>query len=211
MTGCCRGNRSLELGGVENWNNAKREFAKALEFEPDSAAAYAGLSIVYGYECAELVAENYAESLDRHRELAEKAIALDESESRGHYAMVCAHQLFGQLEIADLHAARAVELNPSEYHNICNRGYTLMCLGRAEESAATFDESLRRNPLAPNSCLLGLGLIEYLEKNYGQSAIALSRMTPSYVQRVSSLAGGVRPAGVWGFSAHRGTGVSESD
>jgi hypothetical protein len=63
-----------------------------------------------------------------------------------------------------------------------------MSLGRLGESVACFNESLRRNPLAPNSCLLALGLIEYLETNYGQSAIALSRMSPSYIQKYCSLA-----------------------
>jgi len=183
-----RGNRNLELGGAENWSNAKREFNQALEIDPESSTAYAGLSIAYGYECGELLAANFAESLDRHHELAKKAIELDGSDSRGHYAMSCAHQFFEQWELADRHAERAVELNPSEYHNICARGYTLMCLGRFEESAATFNESLRRNPLAPNSCLLALGNIEYQEENFGQSAITLSSMTPSYVQRVSTLA-----------------------
>ncbi len=183
-----RGNRSLELGGMENWNKARHYFTRALELEPESAAACAGLSISYGNECGELLAENYSEALDRHRELAEKAIALDESDSRGHHAMVRYHQLSGQLELADLHAARAVELNPSEFHNICSRGYTLMCLGRVEESVACFNESLRRNPFAPNSCLLAFGLMEYFGTNYGQSAIALSRMSPSYIHRVSCLA-----------------------
>ena len=63
-----------------------------------------------------------------------------------------------------------------------------MSLGRIRESIAYFNESLRRNPLAPNSCLLALGLIEYLETNYGQSIIALSRMSPSYIQKFCSLA-----------------------
>ena len=183
-----RGNRCLELGGGANLKKAKQNFSRALECEPESAAAYAGLSMSYGYECDALLTENYSETLDHHRELAEKAIALDESDSRGHYAMVCALQLSGQFELADVHAARALELNPSEYHNICNRGYTLMSLGRIRESIAYFNESLRRNPLAPNSCLLALGLIEYLETNYGQSIIALSRMSPSYIQKFCSLA-----------------------
>ena len=63
-----------------------------------------------------------------------------------------------------------------------------MSLGRTGESIACFDESLRRNPLAPNSCLLALGLIEYVATNYGQSANALSRMTMPYVQKASTLA-----------------------
>jgi len=183
-----RGYRNLELGGAEKLRQARREFIHALELEPDSAAACAGLSMSYGYECDQLLAQNYSESLDRHLEFAEKAIALDESDSRGHYAMVCALSLSGQFEIADLHAVRALELNPNEYHNLCSRGYTLMSLNRVEESVACFNESLRRNPLAPNSCLLALGLIEYLEENYAQSAFALSRISDAYIQGSSSLA-----------------------
>lgn len=63
-----------------------------------------------------------------------------------------------------------------------------MSLNRMPESIACFGESLRRNPLAPNSCLMALGLIEYLESNYGQCAHATTRLSPSYVQRFSSLA-----------------------
>ncbi len=183
-----RGNRCLESGGAENFKQARREFIRALELEPESAVAYAGLSMSYGYECDQLFAVDYSESLDRHLEFAEKAVSLDESDSRAHYAMVCALALSDQFELADIHAVRALELNPNEYHNLCNRGYTLMSLGRIGESVACFNESLRRNPLAPNSCLLALGLIEYLEKNYAQSVFAISRLPGNYLQRGSSLA-----------------------
>lgn len=183
-----RGNRCLELGGRQNLDRAREYFGRALALEPGSAAAYAGLSMCFGYECDLLLAEDYAGSLDRHTELAEQAVTADESDSRGHYALTCALMLRGEYERAGFHAARSVELNPSEYHNLCNRGYSLMSLGRVEESVACFTESLRRNPLAPNSCLLAVGLIEYLETNYGRSAGALSRMTGYHVQRASTLA-----------------------
>jgi adenylate cyclase len=183
-----RGFRSLELGGPNNLKNANREFSEALRYAPDSAAAHAGLSISYGYECDQLLAEDYEQALERHADLAAKAVELDESDSRAHYAMVCAYSFKGQFELADQHAERAIELNPSEYHNLCNRGYTLMSLDDFEPGIENFSESLRRNPLAPNSCLLALGLMEYIDSNYSQSAIAFSRMSPSYLQKSSSMA-----------------------
>jgi adenylate cyclase len=183
-----RGNHLLEIGGRPNLDKARDCFNRAVELEPGSAAAYAGLSMSYGYECDLLLTKNYVDSLRCHVELAERAVALDEADSRGHYAIACGLLLSGDYERADDHAARGVELNPSEYHNICNRGYSLMALGRVEESVACFTESLRRNPLAPNSCLLAVGLIEYLDSNYGQAAGALSRMTGYQVQRASTLA-----------------------
>jgi adenylate cyclase len=183
-----RGNRFLELAGKDNLERARECFTNALKLEPHSAPAFAGLSVSYGYECDQLVTANYGASLERHVEFAERAVALDETDSRSHYAMYCANLFSGRFESADLHAKRALELNPSEYHNLCGRGYTLMSLGRIDESLASFNQSLRRNPLAPNSCLRALGVIEYLETNYDQSAVAISRMTNSNVQKTSTLA-----------------------
>ena len=183
-----RGYHSLEQGGAENLRQANLEFTEALKLDSKSAGACAGLSMTYCYECDQLLAENYSNSLEQHVRLADKAVALDESDSRGHYAKSCAHSWKGQFELADQHAKRALELNPSEYHNLCNRGYTLMSLDSLEGSIDCFSESLRRNPLAPTTCLFALGLIEYFESNYVQSATAFSRMSPTYLQRSCSLA-----------------------
>jgi adenylate cyclase len=183
-----RGNHFLELGGASNLKRAQKCFSSALSLEPGSAAAYAGLSICYGYECHYLLTGNFTQSLESHFELAEQAIAIDASDSRGHYAMSCAFMLDRQYERASFHSQRGLELNPSEYHNICNMGYNLMTLGRFEESISLFTDSLRRNPLAPNSCLLAVGLIEYLGENYGQAAAALSRMSSNQVHRACTQA-----------------------
>ncbi len=183
-----RGNRCVELGGRDNLNRAKSHFKNALKLEPNSAPAYSGLSLCFGYQCDLLLTADYGESLERHIAYAEQAVAIDEFDSRSHYAMACARLLNREFERADRHAERALQLNPSEYHNFCNRGYTQLSLGRVDESLACFDDSLRRNPLAPNSCLLALGLLDYLTTNYDQSTATLSRMTAAYVQKASTLA-----------------------
>ncbi len=183
-----RGNYFLELAGLDNLTKAKNCFVHAAKLEPKSAAALTGLSLSYGYACDRLLTDKYEENLARHIDYAEQAVALDETDSRAHYAMACARLFSGNPAGADFHAACALELNPSEYHNSCLRGYTLMGLGRNNDSLACFDSSLRRNPLAPSSCLRALGIIEYLETNYQQSAVDLTRMTISYIQKASTLA-----------------------
>jgi tetratricopeptide (TPR) repeat protein len=115
-------------------------------------------------------------------------LTADETESRGHYAMSCALLYDRSYEKADWHAARGLELSPAEYHNICNRGYCLMSLGRVQESLSFFGQSLRRDPLAPSSCLLALGLIEYLNGDYGQSSHAMSKLTTYQLQRSATIA-----------------------
>ncbi|MFP6749409.1 MAG: FlgO family outer membrane protein, partial [Alphaproteobacteria bacterium] len=61
-----RGNRFLELAGKNHLERARDCFTNALMLEPVSAPAFAGLSISYGYECDQLVTENYGGSLERH-------------------------------------------------------------------------------------------------------------------------------------------------
>ena len=183
-----RGNQFLELSGVENLNKARDCFFHSLELEPNSSEALAGLSLSYGYACDRLLTDEYEESLARHLDYAEQAVAADETHSRAHYTLACANLFSGRPARADVHAARSVELNPSEYHNLCLRGYTLMALGDTDNSLTSFDQSLRRNPLAPSSCMRALGVIEYLGSNYSQSAEDLSRITVSSIQKASTLA-----------------------
>ncbi len=183
-----KGSRLLELNGPENLERARDCFSRALDIDPDSAPAYAGLSMSYGYACDLLFTDDYADSLEKHVRYADEAVRLKETDSRGHYALACGLMLKGDYEKADRHAARGVDLNPSEYHNLCNRGYSLMTLGRIEESIACLNESLRRNPLAPNSCLMALGLIEYISGNFAQCADTLSRMTAPYIQKPATMA-----------------------
>lgn len=183
-----RGSRLLERGGRSNLDAARTCFERSLAIEPDSAPSLAGLSMVYGYECDGLITDDFTHSLEKHLELAELAVKADETDSRGHYAISCALMYNGQYHEADQHAARSLELNPGEYHNICNRAYSLMSLGEIDASLFYFSEALRRNLLAPNSCLLAIGLIEYLEEDYGQSADALTRLTAYHVQRTSTIA-----------------------
>ena len=190
-----RGGHLLELGGMPNLERAAAYFERALEAEPGDAAALAGLSMCYGYQCDLLLAEDYPGALARHAALAEQAVAADESDSRGHYAMTCAAMMQGDFEKADRHAARASALSPGEYHISCNRGYSLMALGAFDESVACFEESVRRNPLAPSSCLLAVALIDYLQADYGNAAASLAKVTSYPVQRASTLAAACAEAG----------------
>ena len=185
---CLRGNHFLELGGQDGLNKAEGCFVHALELESNSAEALTGLSLSYDYICDQLLTDRYEEWVSRHVKYAEQAVAADESYSRAHYALACASLFSGNTARADRHAARSVELNPSEYHNLCLRGYTLMSLGRNDDSLASFDQSLRRNPLAPSSCMRALGIMDYLDTNYRQSIVDLSRVGVSYIQKASTLA-----------------------
>ena len=144
-----RGDHFLQSGGLENLNKARDCFARALKRVPNSAEALTGLSLSYGSACDRLLTDKFEECVAHHVEYAEQAVAANENYSRAHYALACANLFNGNSARGDVHAARSIQLNPSEYHNLCLRGYTLLSLGDNDNSLASFDQSLRRNPLAP--------------------------------------------------------------
>ena len=79
-------------------------------------------------------------------------------------------------------------LNPSEYHNLCQKGWVLACMGRHDESTSCLTDSLRRNPFAPNSCLLALGISDYLARRYQGATVALTKLSSDFPRKFSFLA-----------------------
>ena len=183
-----RGNRCLERGGKEDLLEAQRMYERALELDPDSAAAYVGLAKTYLYEHWNHFAEDHLKAMNRSLEFARKAVALDDADSRAHYALGHAYFCEGQHELAEFHVEQAVALNPSEYHNICMKGYLLACTGRHDESTSCLTDSLRRNPFAPNGCLLALGISDYLARRYQGATVALTRLSSDFPRKFSCLA-----------------------
>jgi TolB-like protein len=183
-----RGNRLLERGGKEDLFEARRMYERAVELDPDYSAAYTGLSKSYQYEHWGLLAEDSSEVLNRGLEYGQKAVALDDNDSRAHYAVGHAHFCAGRHELAEFHIEKALALNPGEYHNLCFKGYLLACTGRHEESRTCLTDSMRHNPLAPNSCLCALGMSDYLARRYQEATVMLTRLSSDRPRKCSCLA-----------------------
>ena len=183
-----RGNRYLERGAKEDLLEARRMYESAIEIAPDCSAAYTGLSKVHIYLHWGLLSEDHHNVISKALELGRKAVELDDKDSRAHYAIGHAYFSLGQHDLAEFHVDKALALNPSEYHHLCAKGYLLACTGRHDESLLCFSESLRRNPLAPNSCYCGLGMSDYLAGNYKEAVEVLARLSSDLPRKFSLLA-----------------------
>lgn len=164
-------NRYTEDGELE----ARRHFERALEFNPEYAAAYAGLSISYIHEYEASWTETPEDALGSAYTLAQKAVALDATDSPARYAMASACYYRGQYELANAHIEKALELNPNDYHNICNKGYILAFSDRPSESIACSMEAMRLNPLTPENCLFAIGIAEYVAGRYEDALAAFGK------------------------------------
>jgi TolB-like protein len=170
-----RGRQCLNRYSKDSEHEARRHFERALELDPDFAAAYAGLSISFLHEYEASWSEAPEEALERASTLAQKAVALDDTDSAARYAisLVCYYR--GQHELAKVHMEKALELNPNDYHNICNMGWLLAFSEQSSKSIACSVEAMRLNPLAPDNCLFAIGIAEYVAGHYEEALAAFGK------------------------------------
>ena len=151
-----RGNEQRKRTTREGNAQARRLFAQALELDPEYAAAYAGLSWTH-LQSWQFLWSPTRESLDRARDLAERAIALDNT-------LADAYHLLGQVYLwqkehdrAIRQAERAIELAPNDADGYETLAEILSWSGRAEESIGLIRHAMRLNPHYPYFYLWTLG------------------------------------------------------
>jgi adenylate cyclase len=170
-----RGRQCLSRYTKDGELEARQHFERALELDPNYAAAYAGLSISHLHEYEANWSESPEDALERASTLAQKAVDLDGADSSARYAisLVCYYR--GQHELAKVHMEKALELNPNDYHNICNMGWLLAFRDQSSDSIACLTEAMRLNPLAPDNCLFAIGIAEYVAGRYEEALGAFGK------------------------------------
>jgi adenylate cyclase len=172
------------LRGVESWwqwtkeSNAQARlmFEKAVELDPMYAAAYGGLGRTYFNDWFFLWNQDLAQSLEQAREMAQQAIALDNS-------LPGLHQLLGyislwnkQYEQAIAEAKRAIALDPNAADGYVNLANILALTGRPKESIGLIEKAMRLNPRAPAWYLLSLGFAYRVAGRYEEAITLLKRV-----------------------------------
>ena len=126
--------------------DARRMFQKVIELEPKFAGGYAGSSWTHSLAVLQGFSKSLHEDTERAFELAQKAMAVDDSFGGSHNALAAANLVRGQNQQAVAVAERAVELQPDDADAHAYLGLYLMWDGRADEAIAPIKKSLRQNP-----------------------------------------------------------------
>ncbi len=149
--------RTTREGNAE----ARRLFVKALDLDPGYARAYMGLSWAH-LQSWQLGWSADPESLERAQELAQRAIALDDT-------LVGVHSVLSQIYLwrkehdrAIAEAERAVVLAPSDADGYETLAEILGWAGRPEDSMRFIRQAMRLNPHYPFFYLWTLGHAAYL-------------------------------------------------
>jgi adenylate cyclase len=212
-----RGHDERRLSTRDGNAEARRLFVKALDLDPGYAAAYLGLSWTH-LQSWQLLWSTDRESLARARDLAERAIALNES-------LVGAYHVLGQIYLwmkehdrAIAQAEHAVALAPNDADGYETLAEILGWSGRAEESIGMIRHAMRLNPHYPFFYQWTLGHGYYLTERRQEALDAFARVVrenpnffPAYAYRgvLFSELGRVKEAReAWGKASHLNPGVS---
>jgi adenylate cyclase len=153
---------------------ARRLFAKARDRDPGYARAYEGLSWVE-LQSWQLMWSTDPQSLERARELAERAVALDDT-------LAGSHHLLGQIYLwkkdhdrAMREAERAVAIAPNDAAGYEALAEVLAWAGQPEDSIKQIRLAMRLNPHYPFFYLWTLGHAYYVARRNRDAADAFNK------------------------------------
>jgi adenylate cyclase len=152
-------------------DEARRMFERAIELDPNYAAAYAALGGAYYEAVVSGWTELPDEDLERAESLAQKALALDASTTS-------AYRLLGFVELSrqryDLALAqidRALKINPNDAESYAVRGVILVWSGKAAEALPWLEAALHFDRTVSN-VTMNLGMARYFLGKYSDAVEA---------------------------------------
>jgi adenylate cyclase len=167
-------------------DQARALFQKAVQLDPNYAAAYAALGWTHYEAVVSGWTEFDKEEISEAETLAQKALALDSATTNAYRLLaeiaVFHHNYDRALQDID----RAVTLNPSDAGNFQVRGYILLWSGKPSEAVPWLEGALRLD--GSNSvAALQLGIAEYFLGKYDAAIAALDRALAGEPGRIIQL------------------------
>jgi adenylate cyclase len=169
---------------------ARRLFVKALDLDPDYAQAYAGLSWAH-LQSWQFLWSTSSESLERARELAERAIALDDTLAEGHHLLAQIYLWEKRHDRAIAVAERAVAIAPNDADGYEALAEVLGWAGRPEDSIRFIRQAMRLDPHYPFFYLWTLGHASYIARRNRDAVDAFTKVVqqnPNFVPAHAYLA-----------------------
>ena len=169
---------------------ARQMLQRAIDLDPQFAAAYALLGLAHSQEWTQGWSQD-SQPLEHAFELAQKAIALDETLPLGYAILgeVYLHKKKHEKAIAA--QQKAIALSPNDADGIGGLGGIMTWAGRPEEAIGLAKKAMRLNPMYPTEYLWNLGHAYYLMGRIEEAVETLNRArdrSPEYIPVIAYLA-----------------------
>ena len=142
---------SLYRFTAEDHEVAREMFGRAIAIDPNCAAALAGIAWTHIRDLEFGFAKSPSESRALAIDLAQRAVALDESNSLTHSMLGVARAHNNEVAKAKPSLRRAIELNPNNVQAKLGFGFVLALSGEAEQGLQHMTAAQRLNPQDPRS------------------------------------------------------------
>ncbi len=182
--------RFLQRGNSKEGILAARALLReAIARESGFASAYAELSLGYLAEYESDWSTDYDVAGREALAMAGQAVAIDPANSNSHRALAAAQFYCNRnFDAAKAHADMALVQNPNDQYSMCLLGFALTCNGHVAKGQGYSIESLKLNPLVPDTCLYALALGAYLEGNFADAVNGFARISGAYDEVLACLA-----------------------
>ncbi len=130
------------------------------------------MALSYASDWGFLWGESPDEDLNRAFEYAQKALAVDDAESRAHWVMALVHVFRKEYAQARRHQQKAVALNPNDADALAKMSYPVSLLGEHQEAIELGEKAVRLNPYYPVWYLTFLGGNYYAAQRYEDAVAA---------------------------------------
>ncbi len=160
----------------EDIERARECFREAIDLDSAYGKAYA--KIAWAHLCDVWLgwSENPADLMAKALEFATLAVARDDDEAWGHWALAGYH-LFGQQHDRAIAAYRkALKLNPNDADVLNDFGQCLSFAGRAKEGVEMVRKAMRFNPHYPEYWVMQFGPILFNSRQYEEAVTTLESL-----------------------------------
>jgi adenylate cyclase len=137
---------------------AKQLAREAIALDPKYARPYTVIALSHMLDLYFRFSESPEESMKLAVDAAQKALALDDSDSLTHSCFSALYIMQRQHDKAIASAERALELSPSGVRALSSFGTALIYACRFSEAVQYFEQAIRLDPFPPSSLFRNLGV-----------------------------------------------------
>ena len=160
---------------IEDNNLARRLAEEAIAMCPENPMGYIYLGWVYWVDYLLGNTKSPRETIEKAIELAQKALAMDDSLGNAHVLLCRLYGCKGEHEKAIAEGERAVALNPGGWSTLYHYAVSLTFAGKLEEAIPLFQKAIRLSPLGPFFIFSDFGRALRVTGRFEESVLAYKK------------------------------------